>query len=1010
MASRSLCLALASAALLSLGSNVTASPGSTDPSSTRPSTAGDSDPLVSFDQPLLFSYGTWSDCARTARGSLIIRGEGVTNRGGGGMNLQADLSRFADRVVVARVKIGESNAAKELRVVLRDSEDRSATWRLPIGGLPHGRWIDVVAEGQATLAKPNSIDEDAGALDLTMLRQFQMQAGWEGPHKLDVVVSDVSLASSQRVAAYADQAQELARLRQKQDLEAVEHTPESPRVVHVGAVNRDLLEVVLQERRVEQQEYTAYVPEPGDDIRESGRRIPGWEDGELVDVFEKRELWREVDGQMKRVGLLAGGAQGPPLLLPDERLLGDALNLNLADLPQAYALSSPDAREYETATAPTAVYRKSKPNEKAMPEVGYAVEHRVYLRLPKPLAEGRRYELSFAGVNTSDATVEYVHDTKRVRSSAIHTNQAGYRPDDPHKHAFLSLWKGTGGAEVYTGLDAFEVLNARGDAVLTGPIEEVMAADGVETLKDRKNHSLTAVYAMDLSDVDQPGEYRVRVPGIGVSYPIRVADDAWRRVFRASMHGFLTQRSGVDIGPTATKYERPRSLHPEDGLPIYRSETDETDAFMRADQTWFQALVEGRTETEAPGAWGGYHDAGDFDRRGDHLWATYLHLELLDLFPEFFERLRLRLPGQESTDALPDLLNEALWNVTCFERLQHEDGGVGGGIEASAHPRKGEASWTDSLVWMAFAPDVYNSYTYAAVAARTARVAQRYDEPLSERLRDSAERAWSWAEPRVSAVKTEKQQNRARDARAAAAVELLWLTGDAAYDEAFATAHRIDEPAFKSQHGATFAYARLPSALGDKSLKRRARKRVIARADAAIAYGDGNAFGLASPNRYMPLIGPVGAFSTPEMGTQTLPHAHFLTGDERYLAAAVRACEYSLGANPENLVMTTGVGFNPVRNPLHFDSRYSGQPAPAGITVYGPFDRDSLPGFTENEEWGHIYILAGRTTPPSRSWPTTESYADVFLWPSLTEFTIKQNMGPTSYYWGYLAARGGARP
>lgn len=172
-----------------------------------------------------------------------------------------------------------------------------------------------------------------------------------------------------------------------------------------------------------------------------------------------------------------------------------------------------------------------------------------------------------------------------------------------------------------------------------------------------------------------------------------------------------------------------------------------------------------------------------------------------------------------------------------------------------------------------------------------------------------------------------------------------------------------------------------------------------------MAYGDGNAFGLTSPNRYIPLIGPVGAFTTPEMGTQVLPHAHHLTGDDRYLASAVRACDFSLGANPGNLVMTTGVGHNPIRNPLHFDSRYSRQPAPAGITVYGPFDRESLPRFTQNEEWGHTYILTERTTPPSRTWPTTESHFDVFLWPSLCEFTIAQNMGPTSYYWGYLAAR-----
>jgi endoglucanase len=105
------------------------------------------------------------------------------------------------------------------------------------------------------------------------------------------------------------------------------------------------------------------------------------------------------------------------------------------------------------------------------------------------------------------------------------------------------------------------------------------------------------------------------------------------------------------------------------------------------------------------------------------------------------------------------------------------------------------------------------------------------------------------------------------------------------------------------------------------------------------------------------------------------------------------------------MTFTTGVGFDAPRAPLHFDSRMSGQEAPAGLTVYGPYDADSLPEFAKGNEWVHIYLLSNTVVPSSWGWPATESYMDLFLWPMMNELTIRQNMGPTSYYWGYLAAR-----
>lgn len=51
-----------------------------------------------------------------------------------------------------------------------------------------------------------------------------------------------------------------------------------------------------------------------------------------------------------------------------------------------------------------------------------------------------------------------------------------------------------------------------------------------------------------------------------------------------------------------------------------------------------------------------------------------------------------------------------------------------------------------------------------------------------------------------------------------------------------------------------------------------------------------------------------------------LPHAWLLTREKKHLAGAVRACQFSAGANPNNQSLTTGLGPNPVRFPLHIDA------------------------------------------------------------------------------------------
>lgn len=79
----------------------------------------------------------------------------------------------------------------------------------------------------------------------------------------------------------------------------------------------------------------------------------------------------------------------------------------------------------------------------------------------------------------------------------------------------------------------------------------------------------------------------------------------------------------------------------------------------------------------------------------------------------------------------------------------------------------------------------------------------------------------------------------------------------------------------------------------------------------------------------------------------------------------------------------------------------TGQPAPAGITVYGISDPAENYAF---DSWAHTSYLQ-KMVPPSRTWPAHESYWDIYTVPSSNEFTIHQTIIPTAFYWGSLAAR-----
>ena len=735
----------------------------------------------------------------------------------------------------------------------------------------------------------------------------------------------------------------------------------------------------------------------GDVVR--GRQVPY--DAQPNDVIKK-------DGWVYRQGKALGQRlpEQPDMIWLADEYVGPKLNTKCADTLDHYQITTSDG----TRIKPTQIYRKSKIDSVVQTD-SWAFEwpmvHTLFLELPEALTVGETYQFDFAKDFLQDT--EFVYQPEQTRSEAVQISHVGFEPDDVAKVAFLSTWMGNGGGLSYGAGKPFWLIDtATGEKVYQG-VTALSQSKDYQNLRDR-NHYQTDVYIMDFSDFSTPGDYTVYVDGVGTSYEFTIGENTWRDAFYVSARGMYHQRSGIALEQPYTDYERPRSFHPDDGVVVYRSTVPLMDTSMgfnyASEVDAFEALVATRTDEEVPNAWGGWMDAGDWDRRISHLQITRSFLELIELYPEYFATIDLNIP--ESNNSLPDIIDEALWGLDFFRRLQTAEGGIPGGVESAGHPLRPEGSWQESQTVMAYGPGIWSSYYYANVAARAAYVLADYDQTLAKTYQDTAIRAMNWANAELAKKPegfTSFLSSAVYDQQNLAAAELYRLTGDEQWHQLF-----LDTTIFKDpnaplmawdQHNhshAAFVYGRTQQPTVDRTIQQNAINTILRTAKTDIENIERTGFKWnPDPSE---LVG-WGAMTTPK--TQTLFHAHTLTQDKAYLRAGLLATQFAAGANPSNISYTIGVGHNNPQMPLIADARALGQPPPPGITIYGPVDVQDPEGHIKGWEWA-VNMFAKEMTPSPWQWPTAEAYFDFYYYVPATEFTVHQSIGPTAYSWGYIAA------
>ncbi|MEO1742294.1 MAG: glycoside hydrolase family 9 protein [Cyanobacteria bacterium J06629_9] len=753
---------------------------------------------------------------------------------------------------------------------------------------------------------------------------------------------------------------------------------DSPEITQVYAVREDVLAIEIEAGQTQYGRQIPFAISPSDRIE-----------------TDSGSLW--VMRQGEDIGALVGPAQD--VLYTFDKFIGQPLDLAWADSVDSYRIVAGD--DATAALVPDAVFRKSKPTDMARTarwEYEWPLRHTIYLDLPEAMAAGETYIIELP--NSDFKSLAYLHRPDLAHSEAIHVSQVGFRPDDPVKVGYLSTWAGNGGGLFYPDGQVFWVVDAATDEIVYGGQSFLARPMSHEDDPRGRDHTLTEVHRLDFSEFDQPGRYRLCVDGIGCSFEFEIAAETWQSAFYIAARGFYHQRSGIALESPYTDYERPRAFHPDDGVKVYQSQATVMDTTKGiGDAEDFETLVMQRTETVVSNVWGGYFDAGDWDRHIQHLQVSRSLLELANLFPAYFAALDLNIP--ESDNAIPDVIDEALWSLDFFARLQTADGGIPGGVESAEHPRWGEASWQESLTVMMYAPDLWSSYIYAGVAARAAYALADIAPDRAATYRKSALQAMTYAE--AAYAELDEIPFQVRDERNLAALELLRLTGDESWHNIFLETTVFTVPNAEPyiyeeqlQRDAGFLYAQLQQPAVDETVQQYAREALLREADSAGALTAIAGFGWTKHHPYVP-VGWGSGLGSPK--SQAILRAHALTGNEDYLSQALMATQYAVGANPENLVYTTGLGQRSIQHPLVIDQRVRGLTPPPGITVYGPLDMETY------DDYWILDLFSEVTTPNPFDWPTAEGYFDTYLNPAMTEFTVMESMNDAAYTWGYLAAR-----
>lgn len=336
---------------------------------------------------------------------------------------------------------------------------------------------------------------------------------------------------------------------------------------------------------------------------------------------------------------------------------------------------------------------------------------------------------------------------------AIKLNQVGFL-NSSEKYAYVSgfedEFKATEGTQ-------FQVKRVSDDSVAyTGELVLDKAYDA-----ESGERVLKAVF----TDLKDSGDYYITVnaDGIDKSLKFKIGNDIFKPLLADAARYYYYQRSGIDLtAPYCTDFPR-KDYTPQDTAAVFESDPTKTKDVSKG---WFDAGDKGKWMVDGAAA------------VTNLLWSY-------EMFPESYSDKQFNIP--ESGNGVPDVLDEARWELEWILKMQDTDGGIYGRVNSS--PNDGQIEKrviNDTFNGVANVKPTNDTAAAAAALAHASIVYRTYDPAFADKCLNAAKSAWDYLEHNPNNVKgpgyTADKDN---DSRLEAAASLYRATGESKYNDYF---------------------------------------------------------------------------------------------------------------------------------------------------------------------------------------------------------------------------------
>ncbi len=461
----------------------------------------------------------------------------------------------------------------------------------------------------------------------------------------------------------------------------------------------------------------------------------------------------------------------------------------------------------------------------------------------------------------------------------------------------------------------------------------------------------------DFSSFQTPGQYYLEVPGLSRSYPFEIKENVHRQAAVASLKGFYYQRTFVDLPAQYAGQWARAAGHPDTAVYIHASAA----TVQRPEGTIISSPL-------------GWYDAGDYNKyivNSGISVATLL--SLYEDFPDAGQDFKITIP--ESSNALPDVLDEALFNLRWMLTMQDpNDGGVYHKLtNANFDPLNMMPDKAQTRRYVV-QKSITATLDFAAVMAQASRIFKGFDREMP-RFADScllaAERAWQWAKQNPNTYYNQDEMNKlyepdivtgaygdrdASDEWIWAAIELWATTQKGDYKNAMNCFPDNNLPLPEWSKVRTLGYYTLlrlqrksPASVWQTEIEA-VKKHLLSEADSMVLAASRHPFHTVMGRSDKDYVWGSNAVAA-NQGV-FLIQAYNLSKDKKYLRAALTNLDYLLGRNATGYCFLTGFGQKQVLHPHHRPSVADGIAAPVPGLLSGgpnPGQQDKCPGYASRQ-------------------------------------------------------------